>query len=167
MSPPTVIYSMTATRNRLHSNTSFISTLPILSFILAQHLSRSLRKLLKMKVVVSLEPSLLSIASSTSNQNMRDLQIENYSPPECHPLVSLNLRIPKPLTSSSSLETVHSSPLPSYQMRIPGTPTIGLSMNQATGPPPQNQRSHSKSVSNWLANDPNKYQQLCQQLVSE
>jgi hypothetical protein len=143
----TAIYLTTRRTTSSHTNTNFVSTFPVLLFILAQRSSRSLKKLLRRKKIIVSEPSLSNTSSSSNDQNMRDLETTNYSPsPPQIPWSTWNLRTHEQLSTNTSLETTYTSPPPSYQPRTPGTQTIGPSTNQFIGRPSLNRRNHSKSI---------------------
>ena len=75
-----------------------------------------------------------------------------FPPPT--PLSTWNLRIHEQLSMNTSLEAVCTSLPPSYQMRTPGTQTIGLSTNQFIGLPSQNRKNRLRPIgamSNALA----------------
>ena len=138
---------MTRQMTSFPANTSFASAFPVLLFILARWSSRSLRKLLKRKKTTVLEPSPSSTSNSLTDQNIRDSGSMSYSPfPPPTPLSTWNLRIHEQLSTNTSLEVVCTSPPPSYQTRTPGTQSIGLSTNQFTGLPSQNQKNRSKPI---------------------
>ena len=106
-----------------------------------------LKGLLRRKKIIVSEPSPSNTSSSSNDQNTRDLESTSYSPfPLQIPFSTQNLRIHEQLSTSTSLETVYTSPPPSYQPRTPGTQTIGPSMNQFIGHPSPNQRNRSKSI---------------------
>jgi len=71
---PTVIYSTTCQMISSPTHTSFASAFPVLLFILARRSSQSLKKLLRRKKAVVLEPSPWNIVSSSNNQSTRDLE---------------------------------------------------------------------------------------------
>ena len=158
MRSPTVIYLMTQQTTSSPTCTSFASAFPILLFILARRSSRSLKKLLRRKKAVVLEPSLWNIASSSNDQNTRDLENTSCSLfPFRTPLSTWNLRIHDRSNANSSLETAYTAgPVLhlNYRTRTPGT-NLGPSTNQFTGLPSPNPRSRLKftgvTFSNALA----------------